>query len=271
MNHNKKRNTAFLFESLVKELTKAALKNEVDRKTQITAIIKEFFYKTGALKTELGLYKEIYETANIPKNIAEKILTEAKKEYQALDSKEIFNEQTKLINKINKMMGKRSFNNFVPNYRVLGSIYQVFNKEMPIKSRVLLENALLNFMSNSPVEKTTSPKLNKSAFKIFTNKFNSTYKGLLEEQQTLLRHYVSSFTDNGLELTNYINEEIHRMRKEIQEYLQTPEIQKDDMMKEKVQKTLNVIEKFKEQHITEAVLRKILKLQSLISEIKQNG
>ena len=71
MNHNKKRNTAFLFESLVKELTKAALKNDADRKTQITSIIKEFFYKSGVLKTELGLYKEIYETTNIPKKMAE--------------------------------------------------------------------------------------------------------------------------------------------------------------------------------------------------------
>ena len=39
--HNKKRNTAFLYESLVKELTKAIVRQQEERKGKIIKIIKE--------------------------------------------------------------------------------------------------------------------------------------------------------------------------------------------------------------------------------------
>ena len=43
--HNKKRNTAFLFETLVKELTKAVLNNEAAKQKAVSTLIKEHFNK----------------------------------------------------------------------------------------------------------------------------------------------------------------------------------------------------------------------------------
>ena len=43
MKHNKKRNTAFLYECLLKELTKTIVRSENKRKDEIISIIKEFF------------------------------------------------------------------------------------------------------------------------------------------------------------------------------------------------------------------------------------
>ena len=43
MKHNKKRNTAFLYECLVKELTKAIVQGNNDLKVKITEVIKENF------------------------------------------------------------------------------------------------------------------------------------------------------------------------------------------------------------------------------------
>ena len=40
MKHNKKRNTAFLYESLVKELTKSVVRQLSERKIKIVQIIK---------------------------------------------------------------------------------------------------------------------------------------------------------------------------------------------------------------------------------------
>ena len=41
MKHNKKRNTAFLYESLVKELTKTIVRQQEGRKEKIVNIIKK--------------------------------------------------------------------------------------------------------------------------------------------------------------------------------------------------------------------------------------
>ena len=50
MKHNKKRNTAFLYECLVKELTKAIVRNDNDLKSKITEVIKENLKKEQFLK-----------------------------------------------------------------------------------------------------------------------------------------------------------------------------------------------------------------------------
>ena len=51
--HNKKRNTAFLFEALVKELTKSIVRNQTGRKQKIIQIVKENFKKCSVLKQDL--------------------------------------------------------------------------------------------------------------------------------------------------------------------------------------------------------------------------
>ena len=52
--HNKKRNTAFLFEALVKELTKSIVKNDLQTKEKIISLIKENFKKGGFVDKPLG-------------------------------------------------------------------------------------------------------------------------------------------------------------------------------------------------------------------------
>ena len=73
MKHNKKRNTAFLYEALVKELTKCIVNKNNDDKNVIVSILKEHFGKTKVLNRELSLYKTIVESRDLKRNIAEKI------------------------------------------------------------------------------------------------------------------------------------------------------------------------------------------------------
>ena len=57
--HNKKRNTVFLYEILVRELTKSIIKKDEKRKVNVLAIHKEHFKKGTILQKELQLYKDI--------------------------------------------------------------------------------------------------------------------------------------------------------------------------------------------------------------------
>jgi hypothetical protein len=57
LRHNKKRNTAFIFEALVKEMTKNVIKKNDEKKKQIAAIIKEHFKSNSILGKELKLYQ----------------------------------------------------------------------------------------------------------------------------------------------------------------------------------------------------------------------
>jgi len=150
--HNKKRNTAFLYESLLKEMSKAVVKGDDRKRVVIMTILKDFFSPGKILKEELALYKFLYETKKVDFYTAERVIQEARKDYDNLDTKLVFNEQTRLINMINKKLGTEVFSAFVPNYRSLATISQIFN-DTPLSVRdkiYLVSKSFCSFKSSEP-------------------------------------------------------------------------------------------------------------------------
>ena len=103
--HNKKRNTAFIYEALVRELTKSVINKDADKKAKITKIIKESFSKNKNLKKELDTYHTLCSLDNLPRDTIEKIVLETRIQHSRLDQEVIFEEQSEVIDKINKQLG----------------------------------------------------------------------------------------------------------------------------------------------------------------------
>ncbi len=57
--HNKKRNTAFLFETLVRELTKSIVEGDKRRGSTIKTILKEHFGRGMVLFSELDCFNSL--------------------------------------------------------------------------------------------------------------------------------------------------------------------------------------------------------------------
>jgi len=263
LKHNKKRNTAFLFETLTKELTKAVIAKDGEKKRDVLGLIKETFKKGSFLKKELEIYKSVLETSDLSARQAEKVYQEACRQHDDLDTKAIFEEQTELINKINKVLSSDVFDNFVPSYTAMATAYQLFNNSLDPKNKVILEEQILLSMVEDPIvesrefNKVPSDKL---AMKVYFKKFNEEFKDdLLTEQKTLLQKYINSFADNGLEMKVFLNEELLRIRNIITENLDK---------NESFAPIVETIDGFKGQWITTEMLKKIMKLQSLVQEIE---
>ena len=267
--HNKRRNTAFLYEALVKELTRATIQNNKKKKQIIIRTLKEFFNKNSVLGKELEIYKTLNETFLLKEKDAEKLLSEIKKMYKStIDTGNVYSAQSKLISQINKNISPNTFSNFVPNYKNLASIFQIFNAEAPVKSRVLMEGQIIKRMTSKKQEQEEQKmQISNTTLKIFTKKFNNSYEELFSEQKHLLSKYVSSFKDSGLELKIFLNEEITRLKEEVAGSLELQEIKNDSEMVSKTKNVLKVLENFKGQHITEELLLKVLKIQRLTGEI----
>tara|TARA_R110000851_G_scaffold326400_1_gene495024 strand:+ start:171 stop:992 length:822 start_codon:yes stop_codon:yes gene_type:complete len=268
--HNKKRNTAFLFEALVKELTKVIVKNNSQDKNKIITLIKENFKKDSALAKELEIYKSLLESKDLSKRVAEKLVHESKKQYDGLDKEKIFESQSTLIRQINKTLSKNIFSNFVPQYKNLATVYQLFNEDEGPKKRVLLEEKLIEQLSTpTRVLKEKLLPSDNLVFKTFTKNFNSIYsKSLHEEQKQLLNKYVTSFSDNGLEFKIFLNEEVGRLKSQMTQSLQLETVKSDPMILRKTQKVINTIDEFKDTEITSSMIQKIMKIQSLVKEIQ---
>jgi hypothetical protein len=268
--HNKKRNTAFLFEALTRELTKSILSKEIDKKNKITSIIKEFFHKNSILAKDLNLYKNLSETSGLQIHTADKLLQETKFLYNTACKKKLFNEQTKLISKINKTLSKDVFANFIPNYKDLATIYQIFNTSVGSKKRLVLEEEYIKKMCQEPESGIVDEMvpIDDLIYKTFVDKFNEEYNDRLhEEQRSLLEKYIMSFVDNGIELKIFLNEELARIKNVVGKSLSSKELIEDLEMKEKTEQVLGMIEGYQKADIGEAELIKILKAQNLTREI----
>jgi len=273
LKHNKKRNTAFIFEALVKELTKSVIKKNDTKKRQIAGIIKEHFKNDSILGQELRLYQAVVEENMFESNgSADKVLQETKRQYDKLDKQQIFEEQSHLINKINKILSKEVFSNFVPNYKSLATVYQIFNQQMPPKSRVMLESTLVESIVHNAKNITCKLPSDTFVFKNFVKKFNSEYSGkLFEEQRALLSNYITSFVDNGVDFKIFLNEELGRLKEQILQAKKLNEIEISPDMLQKTEKVFELVESFKQKQIDEKSIEKILKVQKLVRELQING
>ena len=129
LKHNKKRNTAFLYESLIKEYTIAVIKKDNKKQNIIKRILKEFFSKGKLLKEELNIYNVLLEHKLNNRADCYRLMYEIKRDFFSLDRKEIFNEQTKLLKKINESLSNKFFATFLPNYRDIATIGQFLNSD----------------------------------------------------------------------------------------------------------------------------------------------
>ena len=265
--HNKKRNTAFVYEALIKEATDAIVKNDIERKDKIVKIVKQYFEPFSELKKDLDCYRSLYETRNTEKETSEKIMKEVKLSKRLIDPEGLFKQQTNLIKDINKDLGPDTFNNFVPKYKTLANIFQMFNGSTP-KQQIMLETQMIEFMTSDVQKQEDMVPIDNIVYNSFVKKFNEKYgDDLLKEQKELLMHYITSFVDNSIELKMFLNEEISRLKNKLQEAKQIEEIKSDGSMMEKTDSVISKLDSYSKETVSESILLTVLKTQKLVKEI----
>ena len=270
MKHNKKRNTAFLYESLVKELTKAVVYQQENKKKVVLGMIKENFHKGSPLHEDLQLYKSILENKDkMTKDFTDRFLVETKKDYDALDRKAVFNAQTKLINQINKQLGTNVFANFVPNYKEIATVGSWFQgTKSSAKNRLIIETKVKQILIPSENQEKDMRHIDNLTYKTFVGKFNETYKHTLKEnQKNLLTNYITSFSDNGLGLKVFINEELGILKKKISEKLSVGKDTLEETKHVQLQKVSVILEDFGKKPLDGKMVEKLFYIQGLVEEL----
>ena len=266
MKHNKKRNTAFIYEILTRELTKMIVAKDELRKSKIVSILKEYFGSHNILALELELYNALLETTNIQEKLAERILQETKTAQSSLDEEQIFTAQSQIIGDINKNLGKEVWNNFVPNFKSLASVSAIFNSKLNIKKKVLFEQSLVDKMSGSKISQPLDnmKSVDSLAYSSFIKKFNDKYGFLIQEQKDLLNRYITSFADDGFELRLYLNEELSRLKKLLQD---AADKDLQPLLVQRVSSVVDYLDEFRRREFSDDDLNKILKTQELVQEL----
>ena len=269
MRHNKKRNTAFLYECLIKQLTIAIVRKDDNLKQNIIDIVREHFNKSTILHEDLFLYKQLLETKLI-KQHASRFLFEVRRDWESLDRKKVFNAQTALIKQINESLSVDFFASFVDNYRdiaTVGSFLQ--SSHLKAKQRIVAEDRMFNLASTETKETKVFKHVDNLTYSTFVNKFNETYKHTLrDEQRLLLTNFITSFSDNGLGLKCFMNEELGRLKKEMTSLIETDTV--TETYKQRGQKVLDKLDAFSCTPINEEMVKDVFYIQDLIAEFKKD-
>lgn len=268
MNHNKKRNTAFLFEILIKEQTKCILNKQNKKAKFLEKIIKKFFPQDGILTKELKIYNSLMEN-QFSTEVANRIIQLSKDSYNLLDQDKIFELQTSLIHLMNKTFGPNIFENFVPNYKNLATIYMALNPKTPLIVKAKMEEALMEVLTKKEKKvEFIKEEVNLLHFRKFIESFNEKYSPLLEEQKELLNKFILYKFGDKIDFQIYINNECKRILESLEKNKE--KVKDDQYIYENINKCLDSLKTSNLKYDSDLFIQSLLKYQLLTKEIESN-
>ena len=126
--HSKFKNTGFIFELLVRQITSEIMS---ENKSKAEKIIQEFFNSKKELSKELKLYQYLINEKYNSESKAEKFIDTVCEARKKLDEKKLVKEKYNLIKKIKEVYNiDELVKSSVSNYKVLASIYKVIESVM---------------------------------------------------------------------------------------------------------------------------------------------
>ena len=126
--HSKVKNTGVLFELLVKQITLEVLNG--DKTENARKIVKEFFAPNTELNKELRLYDLLLKEKYASESRAEKFVDTVADAHNKLNQLKLSKEKYNLIKEVNSKFELEQFlSSPVTNYKVLASIYKVFESK----------------------------------------------------------------------------------------------------------------------------------------------
>ena len=127
LKHSKIKNTGILFELLTRQITADVL---AGKSTKSVKIVKKFFNENTELGKELQLYRILSEKHYQSENKAQELVNTVVKTRKKISNSRLRNEKYNLIKEIKENYNSTDFfNGRISNYKLLASIYNVFQSE----------------------------------------------------------------------------------------------------------------------------------------------
>jgi hypothetical protein len=267
--HSKFKNTGFIFELLVRQITAEVMSAN---KSVAEKILKEYFNAKKELSKELKLYQYLINEKYNSESKAEQFINTILEARKRLDEKKLTKEKYNLIKEIKETYNLDEFiKSPISNYKTLASIYKIFETVITdeqyeptdiVSSRFTITENIINTsiqnkdskMKDAVLEeyRKQDEDLRAVSYKLLVESFNSKYKNLTDEQKGLLREYINNINNTG-KLNEYVSNEISKLVADLKEVGSKIS---DKVTKIKLAETISNIrkvksvKKIKEQHLS---------------------
>ncbi len=282
--HSKFKNTGFIFELLVRQITSEIMSAN---KSIAEKILKEHFNSKKELSKELKLYQYLINEKYNSESKAEQFINTILEARKKIDEKKLTKEKYNLIKEIKETYNLDEFiKSPISNYKTLASIYKIFETVTSeesfdptdiVSSRfTIAENIINSSIQNKEAKvkdavleeyRKQDDDLRAVSYKLLVESFNSKYKNLTEDQKGLLREYINNINNTG-KLNQYVNEEVTKLINSLKEVGSKIS---DKVTKIKLAETISNVKKIKSvKKIKEQHLSAMMMTYELLSELKQS-
>ena len=226
LKHSKYKNTAILFEILVRKLTSESLTSD---KSVTINIIKKYFGKNTELSKELQLYNSLIKEQIDSEAKALEFVRTCKTAHTQLNKSVLKRQRYNLVKEISENFDFNKISKIrINNYKTLASVYKIFEyaeadnpKQLFECKNEIVSHMLIKEVSEKPnVDKLMDVYKNQStdtrllAYKLMIDKFNKKYSGLNENQKNLLNKYITHVNDTE-RLKQYFGKVIPSIKKQL--------------------------------------------------------
>tara|TARA_Y100000004_G_scaffold11382_1_gene12319 strand:+ start:1377 stop:2240 length:864 start_codon:yes stop_codon:yes gene_type:complete len=278
LKHSKIKNTSILFEVLTRQITADVL---AGKDTKTVGMVKKFFNENTELGKELQLYRILSEKTYDSTAKAGQLLETVIKSRQRLSNSKLRSEKYNLIKEIKENYNVSDFFNVrIPNYKILASIYNIFQAESTNDTFDAEDvvNSKFTVLESISGKKITSKNdnflkeyrekdkdLRLLAYQILVDKFNSKYKSLNESQKDLLKNYINNISNTN-SLREFVDKEVLKTKKQLKKHL--PRVS-DKITKIKLSEAINQINTIsKGKVVAEKQVLNLMRYYELVKEIE---
>ena len=273
--HSKYKNTGILFELLTRQITSDTISGG-DNKA--LTILKKYFNSKSELLKEYKIYNALSTKKYKDENKATILVDTLIEAHSNLNKSRLRREKYNLIKELKSTYDLNDFFKAkITNYKIMASIFNltenkdasplsVVNTKVKLVEHIIIKSTK-STKKNIVIENYNNEDQNTRLLtqKILLEKFNEKYKGLGENQKTLLQEYVNAVS-NSPTLKTYINSEIKKVKTQLAKYSSKV---KDDVIKIKLNETKNLIKPLcKKSSVHDDNVINLLNYYELVNELK---
>jgi len=273
--HSKYKNTGILFELLTRQITSDTISGGNNK---ALAILKKYFNSKSELLKEYKIYNALSTKSYSNENKATILVNTLVEAHTKLNRSRLRREKYNLIKELKSTYDLNDFFKAqITNYKTMASIYNLTENTGATPLSIVDSKVQLIEHLTKPLNKTVKKDVVMETYnsedkntrlltqKILLEKFNDKYKGLGENQKTLLQEYVNNVS-NSPSLKTYINSEIKDVKKQLTKYSDKVT---DKVVKIKIDETKNMIKTLcKKSSVHDNNVSNLLNYYELINELK---
>jgi len=284
--HNKIKNTGILYELLSRQITVDVINDTTSPKS--VKLFKKLFNKNNELGKEYELYSILLNKKYKNLTHASSLVEAVVKSRRKLSNRRLANEKYNLIKTIKEKYDiKEFFNTRIPNFKVVASVYRVFQSEVGKEDFGPVQKTDSSITITEHITQTKQSRVKRQnlsefteqdkelrllSYQLLVDKFNKKYKNLNENQKNLLKEYINNISNTN-SLKDTLKEIVKGLKQDLKKHSKNL---KDEVVKIKMTEAIKSINKFcgindKSDVVKDEYVVQTMRYLELLKELKKSG